>query len=649
MSISVFLGAVLLVGALGYLGLAAFVWRHRQAGGGFALVATLLAVGVWSICYALELSSRTVDAARLWSGVKYLGIVALGPALWAFVLRYTGRGSLPRWALVLLLVEPVAVLVVLAVPATHDLLHYYPTRPGELRLLGGNPIPEIGPLFWPHAVYTYAVLLGAVGLLVFRLAQVAVPYRRSGFVLILVALLPFAGNLLYNAEIAWPVRVDPTPFLFSLTMAVLVWGFFRLRLLDLLPVARSVVVDRLADGVVVVDAYRRFVDANEAAERLLGVRRADLVGLTLGELAPAVDAVLDGHEPTLTSRAEVVLDIPDLDPDGGAVDGPEGTATGGRLGRLGRRSGGRSGTVPRRTRRADVAVSVTSITDVVGRNTAQVLVLRDVSERKRTERRVRELLEEQTRLADTLQLSLRPRTLMEVSGAVLAGRSVPGGPGGQVSGDFYDVHAAADGRWAFVLGDVSGKGVRAAVVTSMARYTVRTLSAQGWTSPSVLSQLNLALATTDDLERFCTVAYAQVESRPEGGLRAYLVLGGHPAPLVRRGDGLVEPVGVPGTVLGTLSEMEVEVEEVVVDLAPGEILLAYTDGVTEARAGSELFGEERLVEVLRRAGPGADDVADAVMAAVEVFSIDRDDVAVLVVQADPAGAEQARQGKDPDG
>ena len=81
---------------------------------------------------------------------------------------------------------------------------------------------------------------------------------------------------------------------------------------------------------------------------------------------------------------------------------------------------------------------------------------------------------------------------------------------------------------------------------------------------------------------------------------------------------------------------EIEVREVTVDLEPGDVVLAYTDGVTEARAAGvgEQFGESRLVEVLRRAGPGAEDVAEAVMAAVETFSASRDDdVAVLVFRA----------------
>jgi sigma-B regulation protein RsbU (phosphoserine phosphatase) len=274
----------------------------------------------------------------------------------------------------------------------------------------------------------------------------------------------------------------------------------------------------------------------------------------------------------------------------------------------------------------------------------------------------------------------------------MAARCLPAGVGGLVSGDFYDVHRVLGGDWAFVLGDVSGKGVEAAVVTSMARYTVRTLSAEGRTPRQVLEQLNRALLGEGGPERFCTVVYGRIDGAdllkaagllggsgpfgadlgctdlgctdlgctdrgctdlgctdlegrgddPSAAVHITLVLGGHPRPLVRRRDGSVEPVGTPGTVLGLLPG--IDVEEVTVALEPGDVLLAYTDGVTEARRHSEQFGDERLIEVLGGAAGGlrgrtgitaagltAEAIAERVIGAVTEWSPDRDDVAVLVL------------------
>jgi sigma-B regulation protein RsbU (phosphoserine phosphatase) len=240
-----------------------------------------------------------------------------------------------------------------------------------------------------------------------------------------------------------------------------------------------------------------------------------------------------------------------------------------------------------------------------------------------------------------------------VPGVRIAARWVPaGGSSGRVSGDFYDVHQALGGDDVFVLGDVAGKGVHAAVVTSMARYTLRTLSAQGWSPGRALEQLNQALLADIEEERFCTVLYGRVAQDPVDvdagwtpGVRVTLALGGHPQPVVRWLDGSVTAVGQPGTALGLLSR--VEIKEETIHLQPGEVLLAYTDGVTEARAGVDQFGEHRLADVLAAAAGGlrgstgpaaaalvADAVADRVLEMVDEFALQRDDIAVLVVVAE---------------
>ena len=294
-----------------------------------------------------------------------------------------------------------------------------------------------------------------------------------------------------------------------------------------------------------------------------------------------------------------------------------------------------------------------SLTDRAGGEIARLLVLRDVTQRVEAERRLRELLDETTRLAETLQAGLRPLSLAPVPGVQIAARWVPAGSGqGRVSGDFYDVHQTLGGDHAFVVGDVAGKGVHAAVVTSMARYTVRTLSAQGWSPGRVLEQLNQALLADVDEERFCTVLYGRIaqdsvdiDAEWTPGVRLTLALGGHPQPLVRWLDGSVTVVGQPGTALGLLSR--VDIKEETIQLQPGEVLVAYTDGVTEARRGVEQFGEQRLADMVAAAAGGlrgaigpaaaalvADAVADRVLEAVTDYAEERDDVAVLVVVAE---------------
>jgi serine phosphatase RsbU (regulator of sigma subunit) len=667
---SAWLICALVAGGVGYLSLAGFVWANREGIGSRPLVLMLLAVKVWSLCYALELSSRSIEVAQWWSVLKYTGIVALPPALWSFVYAYTGRGRLSPRALRLMMIHPVVVMILLFLPLLVPhvpyalLLQEYGDPPDKLL---GAPVPGAAPpLFWVHAAYVYGLMLSADFVLLARLTKIARPYRRQGTLLIAASLLPCFGNIGYNAGLFRDGLIDPTPFLFGVTAVVLVWGFFRLRLLDLTPVARGIVIEQMADGVMVLDVYGRIADVNAAAAAIVSHPRRGLVGRYAVEVVPGLGPLLekaDAEPRTGTVEDEVrlqparvqrsaVRSISEMPGEERPVPVAEGPAR-------------------------DIAASITWVTDQLKRPIARLVVLRDVSERNRTEHRLRELLDEQTRLSETLRQTLRPASLPHLPGLRLAARSVPSAREGGVGGDFYDVHPVGDGVSAFVLGDVSGKGVHAAVVTSMARYTVRTLSAQGWRPREVLQQLNRALQTADDPERFCTVVYGQVHTpastarrssagepllaqypapEPEmhapGGIRVVLTLGGHPPPLLRRRDRSVHPVGEAGTVLGLLPT--VDVREVTVHLAAGDVLLAYTDGVTEARCGDEQFGEQRLADVLAgvehlEAEPGlencsspdgtgpaahlADRVADAVLRAVNVFSSERDDVALLVLAA----------------
>jgi len=629
--------AALLAAGTIYLGLAAFVWSNRKVAGSYALIVMLLGVKVWALCYAMEIASTTIEAADHWAARKYIGIVVLPPALWAFVWQYTGRGRLPRPAMAALLVHPVVTLGILLVNQ-RLIQDYYPEPPDTLDRVFGSPIPDNGVLFPIHQGYVGTVMLAATFYLLWQLSRVAPPYRRQGRVLIVASVIPFLANLAWTSLPGNLGLVDPTPFLFLVTGFVLVWGFFRLRLLNLVPVARGLVLEQMEDGVLVLDLFGRVVDANPAASQLLGRDKFTMVGRLGADFLPVLEWMLQARQPdSPTDETEVLIRRPDVE-------------------------GGRT-----------VSLSLTDVRDAAGRMSARLAVLHDVTESRRTEHQLRELLEEKTALADTLQQGLRPATLPDVDGVRLAARSVPA-QHDRVSGDFYDVHPAGPGRSAFVLGDVSGKGVHAAIVTSMARYTVRTLSAQGWRPRQVLEQLNDALRAADDPERFCTVVYGHLEQHlppPDGpgGVRLTLALGGHPPPLLRRRDRSVQAVGTPGTALGLVPG--VEIHEVHLDLAPGDVLLAYTDGVTEARRGEEEFGEERLAAVLaavgappprQATGPAleelrgggvrvdvgtdlevrrdgvpldrrglADEVADGVLAAVSSYASTRDDVALLVL------------------
>ena len=207
------------------------------------------------------------------------------------------------------------------------------------------------------------------------------------------------------------------------------------------------------------------------------------------------------------------------------------------------------------------------------------------------------LYEERAYVASTLQAGLLPETLAEVPGLEVAVRYHSISDGGDVGGDFYDLFDIADDRWLVVVGDVCGKGTAAAVLTGLARHTLRAIAMREREPVAMLAFLNDALRRQSLEPGYCTVGCATLTPTPEGGLVAELASGGHPCPLLVRG-GRVEEVPVSGTMLGV--EGVPQLEQVALRLGPGDVLVLYTDGVTDARSPAR--------RALRRAAParGAD-------------------------------------------
>jgi serine phosphatase RsbU (regulator of sigma subunit) len=248
-----------------------------------------------------------------------------------------------------------------------------------------------------------------------------------------------------------------------------------------------------------------------------------------------------------------------------------------------------------------------------------------------------QLYERERTIAQTLQRSLRPGGLPEVPGLSAAVRFRPAGEGVELGGDFYDLYEAGGGAWAALIGDVQGKGPDAAAVTALARHTLRAGATYERCPSGVLALLHKALREQRTDGRFCTVAHAHLRLA-DGRMQVDLACGGHPLPLVIHPDGLVEPVGRLGTLLGT--DIEPQLFDVTVELSAGDVLLLYTDGVTEVRRRRrEVFGLAELSDLLSRCGGlPPDAVADRVEAAVLAASEGRlrDDMAILALGPKPA-------------
>ena len=234
-------------------------------------------------------------------------------------------------------------------------------------------------------------------------------------------------------------------------------------------------------------------------------------------------------------------------------------------------------------------------------------------------------------LSQTLQNSLIPPAPPLIPGLDVAGAYRPAGTGEEVGGDFYDVFETGRGGWAVVLGDVCGKGAEAAAVTALARYTIRAAAMRSRRPRQVLAALNQALLLAH-ADRFCTVVYAAV-GRSRGRTRLTVSSAGHPLPIRVGPAHPPAVVGRPGSLLGVLDAPDLA--DTSVELAPGDAVVFYTDGVAEGRAGNAFYGDERLLRLVGglHAQPAAA-ITRAVVDDVVAFQggSPRDDIAVVALK-----------------
>ena len=243
------------------------------------------------------------------------------------------------------------------------------------------------------------------------------------------------------------------------------------------------------------------------------------------------------------------------------------------------------------------------------------------------------LYKQRSAIARTLQNSLLPPVLPEIPGIESAALYRPAGEGTDVGGDFYDLFSVADDEWIAVIGDVCGKGAEAAAVTALARYTIRAAAVRRRSPAAILSWLNDSMCRQDLGGRFCTITCVHLDtSRPV--LRVAVACGGHPPALVRRADGDVENVGVPGTLLGLVPDPQLEDRRS--ELHPGDAIVLFTDGITDARAPERVLEPEDLHAALRApSARSAQRIVEqlAALAVGDRGTPPRDDIAVLALRA----------------
>jgi PAS domain S-box-containing protein len=253
------------------------ILKHRPTLGVRSFSTLMAAVSLWAFVALFEVCSRDPQTKIFSYKIKYLFIVIV-PAAWlVFSLYYSKRicKLKGKW-LALLMAVPALTLVLVGTNSFH---HWMFTR-FEMAEVGRSVLvaPSFGPFFWIHATYSYLVLLTGFVLLTKHLIDSPTPQRRQVFSLMIGGMAPWISNIVFIFKIGDLTNFDFTPVAFTVSGIAFMWGILRYKLLDIVPIARDLVLQNMFDGVIVVDNDENVVDINQTACRLSGVGSTQVVG-----------------------------------------------------------------------------------------------------------------------------------------------------------------------------------------------------------------------------------------------------------------------------------------------------------------------------------------------------------------------------------
>jgi len=578
-----------------------YSWRRRQTPGATSIALMMAAMAVWCFGYALELWTTDLEVMLFWVKISYLGVVS-APVFWlTFALEYSGREQwLSRRNLALLFIIPFITLILNWTNEFHYL--YYPQvgvdTSGPFIMLAIST----GIWYWLSVVYNYLLILTGTLILLLMFLRAPRPYRSQIRTVLIGAFIPWAASILYLSNLNPFPRLNLTPLALTLTGLVIGWGLFRHKLLNLAPIARDKVVESMPDGVIALDTQNRIVDINPAAKRIMGQPHVDLIGQSFADYLADRPDLIELYGKAIEAQGQIVLG-----------DGSD-------------------------RRYYDLIIS-----PLYGRRKnirGRLIVLHDVTERHQVEATLQTLnrqMNDELSLAYEIQLGLLPQPQPDWTELEVVCYSASAS---QLGGDFYRYHTWKENggcKFAFAIGDVSGKGVSAALLmaSSLAQFDA-TLS-QPFSPMERMIHLDEAISPyTKPQGKNCALCYVELDLNGAAATLHIVNAGGIP-PYIRHKNGSVEWPKVGGFPLGHGLGSTNGYRQLTQQVAKGDLIILTSDGVAEATdTNRAMFGFERLARTIAH-GPNIS--AKAMMDHLKQVLVEftgpaevHDDITIIVVQ-----------------
>ena len=278
--------------------------RLATASGAKALVLLALAIAEWSLGYALEIAGADLPTKIFWGKSQYIGIGTI-PLLWLiFTYSHSTQGTrMTRRNVTLLSIVPFITLILAFTTELHGLIW----KDVRIRSVGTFSALEVthGFWFWIYWGYSNILLLAGTIFILRSFKRTKGLFRRQNLILLIAVLTPWVGNILYVAGFSPIPNLDITPFAFTISVVVFALGIYRFQLGNLAPVARDLVVEKMPDGMIVLDAQGNIVDINPAVQRALGVSASQAIGRRAKDLFSAWPSLVERYANMLEAQDEI--------------------------------------------------------------------------------------------------------------------------------------------------------------------------------------------------------------------------------------------------------------------------------------------------------------------------------------------------------
>ena len=279
---------------------------RRSALGAVPLIILTLALSWWDFTYSLFWAKAPAPFPNFWLYITFVGAVSVPAAFLTFAMQLCGlQDWLKRPLVIGLWVEPVLVIALMFIDPWHGLFF------GGQDTHNIGMIPNGGPVYWTNIVYSYLLVLIAFLILIRRFRQTSGLYRQQVGVILVGSAIPWLNSFIFIFGLSPFPNADNTPLSFSISGLAFTYALIRYRLLDILPIARHVLIENMNDGVIVLDTRNCLVDINPAAQQVIGSRGTSKIGESVETVLSPWSEVVKAFYEVKEAHAEVAIgDLP---------------------------------------------------------------------------------------------------------------------------------------------------------------------------------------------------------------------------------------------------------------------------------------------------------------------------------------------------